>query len=149
MRAEQIMTTEVMTVHANTTVEEVARLLTTRRIGSMPVVDDDQRVLGVVNDDDLFTSEKGIPFSAVRVPVLFEKWAQPDRAVEIYANARQNTAQDVMSYEFVCVDVNASVGYITQVMVERNLHRVLVTRSDRLAGIITRLDLIRMLANSG
>jgi CBS domain-containing protein len=149
MRADQIMTTEVMTVHADTTVEEVARLLTTRRVGSVPVVDDDNRVVGVVNDEELFTSEKGMPFSAVRVPGLFEKWAQPDRAAEIYANARRNTARDVMSFEFVCVDVNASVGYITQLMVERNLHRVLVTRNERLAGIITRLDLIRMLANSG
>jgi CBS domain-containing protein len=148
MRAEQIMTTEVTTVHTDTTIEEIARLFTTRRISSVPVVDDNDRVMGVVTDEDLFTSEKGIPFSAVRVPVLFEKWARPERAAEIYANARQNTAQDVMSYEFVCVDVNASVGHITQVMVERNLHRVLVTRSDRLAGIITRLDLIRMLADS-
>jgi CBS domain-containing protein len=149
MRAEQIMTTDVMTVHADTTIEDVARLLTTRRIGSVPVVDDENRVVGVVNDEELFTSEKGIPFSAVRVPVLFEKWAQPDRAAEIYASARRNTARDVVSFEFVCVDVNASVGHITQLMVERNLHRVLVTRNERLAGIITRLDLIRMLANSG
>lgn len=149
MRAEQIMTTDVTTVHADTTIEEVARLLTTRRVGSVPVVDDDNRMVGVVNDEDLFTSEMGIPFSAVRVPVLFERWARPERAAEIYANARRNTARDVMSCEFVCVDTDASVGYITQLMVERNLHRVLVTRNDRLAGIITRLDLIRMLANSG
>jgi CBS domain-containing protein len=149
MRADQIMTADVMTVHTDTTIEEVARLLTMRRISSIPVVDDDNRVVGMVNDDELFTSEMGIPFSAVRVPVLFEKWARPERATEIYANARRNTARDVMSHEFVCVDTNASVGHITQLMVERNLHRVLVTRNDRLAGIITRLDLIRVLANSG
>jgi CBS domain-containing protein len=149
MRAEQIMMTDVTTVHANTTIEEVARLLTTRRIGSVPVVDDDHRVVGMVNDEELFTSEKGIPFSAVRVPMLFEKWAQPDRAAEIYANARQNTVKDVMSSEYMCVDASTSVGHITQLMVEQNLHRVLVTRNSRLVGIITRLDLIRMLANSG
>ncbi len=149
MRAGEIMTTDVMTVHADTTIEEVARLLTTRRVGSVPVVDDDKRVVGVVNDEELFTSELGIPFSAVRVPRLFERWARPEQAAEIYANARQNTAKDVMSYDYVCVEANASVGHITQLMVERNLHRVLVTRDDRLAGIITRLDLIRMLANSG
>lgn len=149
MRADQIMTTDVMTVHVDTTIEEVARLLTTRRVGSVPVVDDENRVVGVVNEEELFTSEMGIPFSAVRVPVLFEKWARPERAAEIYANARRNMARDVMSHEFVCVDTNASVGHITQLMVEQNLHRVLVTRNDRLAGIITRLDLIRMLADSG
>jgi predicted transcriptional regulator len=80
---------------------------------------------------------------------LFEKWARPERAAEIYANARRNKARDVMSHEFMCVDTNDSVGHITQLMVEQNLHRVLVTRNDRLAGIITRLDLIRMLADSG
>jgi len=149
MRAEQIMTTDVMTVHADTTIEEVVRLLTMRRIGSVPVVDDEQRVVGVVNDEELFTSEKGIPFSAVRVPVLFEKWAKPDRVVEIYANARQNTVRDVMSLEFICIDANADVAHITQLMVEQNAHRILVTRNDRLVGIITRLDLIRMLADSG
>jgi CBS-domain-containing membrane protein len=42
MRAEQIMTTDVTTVHADTTIEEVARLIATCRIGSVPVVDDDQ-----------------------------------------------------------------------------------------------------------
>lgn len=149
MRAEQIMTTDVTTVHADTTIEEVARLIATRRIGSVPVVDDDQHVVGMVNDEELFTSEKGIPFSAVRAPVLFEKWARPDRAAEIYTNARRNTARDVMSREFVCVDADAGVGYITQLMVERNVHRVLVTRNGCLVGIITRLDLIRVLANSG
>jgi CBS domain-containing protein len=149
MRANQIMTTEVMTVHTDTTIEEVARLFTTRRISSMPVVDDDLRVVGIVNDEDLFTSEKGLPFSAVRVPALFEKWAKPDRVVEIYANARQNTARDVMSSAFICIDANASVGHITQLIVEQNVHRILVTCNDRLVGIITRLDLIRMLANSG
>ena len=148
MRADQIMTTDVMTVHVDTTIEEVARLLTTRRVGSVPVVDDDNRVVGVVNDEELFTSELGIPFSAVRVPALFEKWARPDRAAEIYANARRNTVREVMSYEFVCVDVNASVGHVTQLMMERSVDRVLVTRNDRLAGVITRLDVIRMLANS-
>jgi CBS domain-containing protein len=149
MRAEQIMTTDVMTVHADTIVEDVARLLTTRRVGSVPVVDDEQHVVGIVNDEDLFTSDKGIPFSAVRAPALFEKWARPDRAAEIYTNARRNTARDVMSCEFVCVDADSNVGYITQLMVERNLHRLLVTRNDCLVGIITRLDLIRVLANSG
>jgi CBS domain-containing protein len=54
-----------------------------------------------------------------------------------------------MSCEFVCVEADASVGHITQLMVERNLHRVLVTRNDCLVGIITRLDLIRVLASSG
>ena len=149
MRADQIMTTDVMTVHVDTTIEEVARLLTTRRVGSVPVVDDENRVVGVVNDEELFTSEMGIPFSAVRAPVLFEKWARPERAAEIYANARRNKARDVMSHEFMCVDTNDSVGHITQLMVEQNLHRVLVTRNSRLVGIITRLDLIRMLADSG
>ena len=47
MKAEQIMTTEVSVVHVDTTVDEVVRILTTRRISSVPVVDDAHHILGV------------------------------------------------------------------------------------------------------
>lgn len=147
MKAEQIMTTEVSVVHVDTTVDEVVRILTTRRISSVPVVDDEHHILGVVGEDELFLKEKGIPFSAVKAPTLFRKWADPRRADEVYAAARQHTAADVMTPDVPCVEADDDVGKVTLLMVEQNLHRVPVVRSGKLVGIISRIDLIRMLAN--
>lgn len=148
MRAYQIMTTDVSAVHVDTTVDEMVRILTTRRISSVPVVDDDQRVLGLVSEDDLFLKDKGIPFSAVKAPTLFRKWADPQQVDEVYAAARRHTAADVMTTNVTCVEANDDVGKVTLLMVEQNLHRVPVVRSGKLVGIISRIDLIRMLANA-
>jgi CBS domain-containing protein len=148
MKAYQIMTTDVSVVHVETTVDEVVRILTSRRISSVPVVDDDYRILGLVSEDDLFMKEKGIPFSAVKAPTLFRKWADPQRADEVYAAARQHTAADVMTSDVPWVEAEDDVGKVTLLMVQQNLHRVPVARDGRLVGIISRIDLIRMLANA-
>lgn len=146
MRAEHIMTREVVAIKADTTVDEIARLLSEHRIGGLPVVDDENRVIGIVSESDLFLKEKGMPFSAVKVPTLFKRWVDPDRLTEIYEDARHHTAADVMTSKVICVDVDDSVGHAAWLMAQRNIKRVPVLQNGVLAGIITRADIIRLLA---
>ena len=49
MKASEIMTREVVTVHTATSVRHAATLLTERGITSLPVLDDDERVVGIVS----------------------------------------------------------------------------------------------------
>ena len=53
MRAMDVMTTNVVTVRPDTTVQEVARILSEQGISGVPVVDADNRVLGIVSEGDL------------------------------------------------------------------------------------------------
>jgi len=53
MKASEIMTREVVTVHTATSVRHAATLLTERGITSLPVLDDDERVVGIVSEVDL------------------------------------------------------------------------------------------------
>lgn len=89
--------------------------------------------------------EKGIPFSAVKLPALFKQWVDPAWLAEIYEGARRHTAADVMTREVVCMDVEDDIGQVARRMTQSNLKRVLVLRDGVLAGIITRADIIRML----
>lgn len=146
MKAYRVMTKDVITVRPDTTVEEIAHLLSTHRISAVPVVDDDHRVIGIVSESDLFLKEKGIPFSAVKLPALFKQWVEPSRLAEIYEGARHHTAADVMTSQVVCVDANDDIGHVAWLMAQRNLKRVPVLRDGKLVGIITRADLIRLLA---
>jgi CBS domain-containing protein len=146
MKAQDIMTREVVKLRKDTTVEEIARLLSKHRIGGMPVVDEDGRVIGIVCESDLFLKEKGLPFSAVKVPVLFKRWVDSDRLAEIYEEARHHTAADVMTSDMVCVDVEDTMSHVAWLMAQRNIKRVPVLRDGVLAGIITRSDIIRLLA---
>jgi CBS domain-containing protein len=148
MKVQHIMTTPVIRVRADTTVEEIARLLTTYRIGAVPVVDDEDHVIGIVSESDLFLKEKGIPFSAVKLPALFKQWVEPSRLAEIYESARHHTAADIMTTDVVCVNVKDDIGHVAWLMAQRDLKRVPVLRGGKLVGIITRTDLIRLLVKA-
>lgn len=145
MRAKDGMTRNVIAVRPDTTVEEIARLLTEHNISSVPVTDADGHVLGIVTENDLFLKEKGIPFSAVKLPALFKQWVDPVRLAEIYENARHHTAADVMTREVVCVDADEDIGHVAWMMAQRDLRRVLVQENGVLVGIITRGDILRLL----
>lgn len=96
MKVSDAMTPDVITVRADTTVDEIARLLTEHRINAVRVVDDEFHVIGMVGEDELFLKEKGIPFSLMELPALFEHCVDPSRLEKIYAKSRHHTA-DVMN----------------------------------------------------
>lgn len=149
MQAQDIMTREVITIHADTTVDEIARLLDRHHIGSVPVVDEERRVIGIVSESDLFLKPAGMPFSAVKLPTLFKQWVDPARLAEIYAEAHRHTAADIMTREVICVDVEDEIGHVAWLMAQRDLKHVPVLQEGKLAGMLTRADVIRMLAREG
>ncbi|MCE7859545.1 MAG: CBS domain-containing protein [Chloroflexi bacterium CFX2] len=146
MKVHDIMIRDVISICVDTTVDEIAKVLNEHRIGGAPVVDKERRVIGIVCESDLFLREKGLPFSAVKIPTLFKRWVDPDRLAEIYEGARHHTAADVMTTNVVCVDVDDTVGHAALLMVQRNIKRIPVLQDGILVGIITRTDIIRLLA---
>ena len=53
MKAHEIMTSKVITVRPDTSVEEAAKVLVDNRISAAPVVGDDERVVGILSESDL------------------------------------------------------------------------------------------------
>lgn len=149
MKAYQIMTTDLITVRPDTTLKEIARLLTTHRIGSVPVVDEDDQLVGIVSKDDLFPEEKCVPFSTLRLPALFNQWIDKGRLSDAYKTACSRTASDVMKAPAACVDAWDDIEDVAELMALRKLACVPVLCSGRLAGMVSRSDLIRVLTKAG
>jgi CBS-domain-containing membrane protein len=59
MRARDIMTSPVITVRAGTTVQDAAALLAARGFTALPVLDDDDRLIGIVTEADLLRGRPG------------------------------------------------------------------------------------------
>jgi CBS domain-containing protein len=106
-------------------------------------------VIGVVDESDIFMKDKGMPFSAVKMPMLFKQWVEPEKLAEIYADAHLHTAADIMERDVFCVDVEEDVTQVAFLMAQHNLERVPVLENDRLVGIISRVDIIRFYALEG
>lgn len=148
MKSSDVMTPDVITVRADTTVNEIARLLTENRINAVPVVDDEFHVIGMVSEADLFLKEKGIPFSLVKAPTLFRQWVDPQRMEEIYAGSSHHTAADVMDRNVISVDADDDVGQAATLMLKHKLTSLPVLRNGILEGIVSRADILRLLAKA-
>ncbi len=149
MNARDLMVKNVITVMPDTSVAEIARVLTTYRLGSVPVVDDGGHVIGIVSESDLFLKEKGIPYSAVKLPERFQQWVDAGRLAQIYEGARTHTAGDVMTTDVICVDVDEPIGRVAWLMMTWGIERAPVLQDERLVGMVSRADLIRWLAQAG
>jgi len=117
--ARNLMTERVTSVEPGTPLEVVARTLVSGRFGGVPVIDEEDRVLGFVSEGDL-------------VAALLHD-AGPD-----------SPARDVMTTP-VLVDEFETTDDVLAVMREANSDHLLVVRQGRLVGIITPLDVLRFL----
>ncbi|MCF4136225.1 CBS domain-containing protein [Streptomyces sp. NPDC101213] len=120
----EVMTRDVVEARRTTPFKEVVRLLDHHRISGLPVLDDDDKVLGVVSGTDL-----------VR--------AQANRSG--HGRAGAVTAADLMSSPAITVHPEQSVPDAARLMERRGVERLpVVDEEDRLIGIATRRDLLRV-----
>ena len=145
MQAKHIMTTDVATVSANALVLEAARLMTDRRISAVPVVDAAGRIEGIVSEGDLmFRVETGAERPRSWWLSLF---SSADGMAADFVKAHARSVADVMTREVVTVDEDAPIADVARILEERHIKRVPVLSGGRLAGIISRADLVRALAS--
>ncbi|MFB7176411.1 CBS domain-containing protein [Streptomyces sp. NPDC056257] len=129
MKVADLMTDEVVSAAPGTVFKDVAKLLAQYDISGVPVLDDEDRVMGVVSQTDLL---------AHAGPGSGTSW-QNGTAVE------PPTAGDVMSAPAVTVRAEETVADAARLMTRRGIERLpVVDVEDRLVGIVTRRDLLRM-----
>lgn len=143
MQAKQIMTAEVQTVSPTTPVTAIARLLLERRISGVPVVDADNRVLGIVSEGDLMRrAEAG---TARRRSWWLELFSEDSALAREFVKTHGLRAADVMTSHVVSVTETTGVADIAELLESRGIKRVPVVRDGRLVGIVSRADLLRAL----
>ncbi len=141
-----VMSKDVVTVRPDAPVSEVVTLLCAHRIGGMPVVDEEGRVLGMVTESDLM-----IRVSGPHVPAHIELLGSviylesPHDMKEHLRKALGATARDLMSSDPVVVSEDMTVRDVADLMVTRHCARLPVMREGRLVGILTRHDILSSL----
>lgn len=128
MKIREIMTRPVTTVHTDTPVEEAAALLATHNITSLPVLDDNDEVVGIVSEADLIRD---------RMPRHEHDTAD-----------RENPAHlvwQVMTDTVVCLTDSADTADAAELMLNYDVRAVPIVEGGRLEGIISRRDLLRTL----
>jgi CBS-domain-containing membrane protein len=152
MRAMDVMTTNVITVGPDTSVQEVAKILSERSISGVPVVDSDNRLVGIVSEGDLLHRvETG---TERRVQRRRRSWwldtiGSDAELARDYVKSHGRTAKDVMTREVITVSDTSELAEIANLLETKKIKRVPVLRDGKLVGIVSRANLVRALAAAG
>jgi CBS domain-containing protein len=141
LTVRDVMTSRVAAVGPGATLKQVAETLLDRRISGLPVVDEAHRVLGVVSETDIVAkTAEGVVvggLSAVLADV-----SGGGRRLEA------TLAGEAMTSPAVTTDPDASLSDAARLMIARRVNRVPVVENGRLAGILTRADVVRAFTRS-
>jgi len=146
MNAAEIMSQPVVTVREDTTLEQVARTMLDHRIGSVPVVDADGKLVGIVSESDFVGTERGVPFTVFHAPSILGQWITKEGVERIYEAARRMTARDIMSSPVETLSESTTVTDIVRRMIRKDLKRLPVVREGRPVGMVTHHDMLRIVA---
>ena len=149
MKVREIMTTDVVTVRRDASVNDIAKLMSERGITGIPVVDEARHVVGIVTELDMIVRNTRLEMPAfiqildlARIPL--EMPGHYRHRLQHILGAR---AADIMTEEVATVKPDDEVQDLAELMVKRRFNPVPVVEKDVLVGIVSRADLVRMMAH--
>ena len=143
IRAKDVLATDfieapVVYVGPDKSVREIALLLSDKKISAVPVVEDG-KIVGIVSEGDLIQRRE----LGTQTSVADKKTA---RANADHAKSHGMHARDVMTRNVVTVSEDTALAEIVETLHAKRIKRVLVMRQAELVGIVSRSDIVRVLA---
>jgi CBS domain-containing protein len=153
LTAADIMTRSLVLARPEQDLLEIEGLLFERRISGLPVVDEG-RLVGVVSASDvsrvqvLMNSLDGQVNDSLDWPQQADGFAhaQPPQFSGFRQMITRLKVQDAMRDHVVVCAPNAPLAEVAQVMLAERIHRIIVVEGERPVGIISSLDLVKVLA---
>ena len=149
MKVRDIMQTQVITVRPKATVRELAELLAKHKISGVPVVDENNVVLGMVSEADLIVLDADLHFPYYIQFLDSVIYLQSvHRFEERFKKAFGAKVADVMTKDVKAISPDASLHELATLMADHKINRLPVVEDECLVGIVTRGDIVRAIAES-
>ncbi|MEZ4675455.1 MAG: CBS domain-containing protein [Caldilineaceae bacterium] len=136
----EIMQRSVVTIHPEASATDAADLLEELNIRRLPVLDEQECLVGIVSDTDVLEAETANSVLSTYERDIEDEWL---------------TVADIMTREVITIDVNATVGELAVTLMAHKIGGVPVVEADdahcnrqRVVGIVTETDIFRMIADA-
>lgn len=147
MQVKDVMTREVVTALPDAPVHEIARSMVAHGVSALPIVTEDGSVLGVVTELDLIARNARLePPTFFRILDGWIPLESPGHYQERLRHMLGTQARDVMTAPAVSIAPQAELETLAELMVEQRVNPVPVVEDGRLVGIVSRADIVRMMA---
>ena len=142
MKVEEIMTKDVIAAAPRASIHAAARLMADHGVSGLPVVEEDGTVVGIVSEGDLILRQK----PRERTPWWRLFFGDSERLAREYQKAHGMTVAEVMTQSLITVSPDFPIESVALILDQHRIRRVPVVADGRLVGIVSRGDLIKVLA---
>ncbi len=150
-KAKDIMSAPAVSVDGEETLREAIETLAEKKISGLPVVDDQNNVIGIISDTDIIRYSQKLNV----VPhATLSGWVSPYTDIEDLASMRKGyellgttRIKNIMTKKVHTTHEDTDAGEVARLMSKRNINRVPVVDSEgKLVGIVTRADMVQCMA---
>lgn len=139
---KDIMSTELVTVKEDTTIRDLIKTFADKDILGVPVLNKDGYVAGVVSSIDILKNESSHSFYHDPFMRNFE--------MNLLEDARffDQPVSSIISDDIYSISPDETISRMARLMYDKKIHRLLVTEYNKLVGVVTTFDLLKLLASN-
>lgn len=148
--AKDIMNPSIISVEEDFSVHELANFFTDKMISGAPVVNKDGKLVGVVSLSDIVRNDErrtAIVTDKKESDYYLSGWEDnlnSDEIQELHLEEDDSlTVRNIMTPLIFKVEETELISTMSDIMIGGRIHRLLVTRDEKVVGIITTLDMLK------
>ena len=147
LKAKDIMTTAIITVKPDTSIEDLASILVKHNISGVPVVDDAGSLYGIVTENDLISRNKRLHIPTVisflDAAIYLESSRKFEEDVKRLAATR---VSEICVRKVITISEDTSVVDIATIMAEKKVYLLPVVKGGKVTGVVGKRDVVRSVA---
>ena len=136
MQVKDIMSAEVKTCKSGATIKDVATIMCFNKISGLPVIDDDNNVVGIISEKDVLFSM----FPDMHDVMASGAKANFEEMEKDYHSILTKTVDDLMTTVVASVSPDMPILRAASMMWVRKIRRIPVTENNKIVGIISMGD---------
>jgi len=147
MNVKDIMTKNVISVNVENTVEKCAKLLMENSFSGLPVIDENDKLVGIITEGDLIKRA-----SEIKLPAVLELLGgliyldNPNKYMEEVKRVMSEKVEDMMINKVFTVEPGDTIEHAATMIIEKKIKRLpVVDMQGKMVGIISRRDIMHYL----
>lgn len=142
-KISEIMKTDVYTVSDEATIKEVLQMLVESKTSGLPIVNAKNQVVGFISDGDI------MKFIAKQNPRIIDMtsfitvWYDTESFEKKLHDLMELSVMEVATTKLISVDTDYDIDEVAKVLGEKKIKKVPVLEDGKLAGVISRSDILR------
>lgn len=142
MKVEKCMTKNVLSLRSGTPIKEAAKLFIEKKIGTLPILDNEDKLIGIVSINDIINK-----FLPDFVPLMGIDFIKNYGALEVHSkdikDIERLVVDDIMTKKVIVVDEDCSLVRAISLMKKHGFRHLPVIKEGKLAGLVSNTDLCR------